>query len=67
MIIRTRVPQFGHRTRKQASGNLQQRVTQQLEQSRRDKQSSCDHWFVRKGTSKAAPRVCTKCGAERNY
>lgn len=63
MIIHA--PQYGGR--KRSSGSIQQRVAQQLEQSRRDRQAGCDHNFVRSSTEKCAARVCTKCGATRSY
>ena len=69
MIINTRCPQIGGRKRQRGrtTGTIQQRVANTIEQSRRDRESACDHWFVRNGTSAAAPRVCTKCGATRSY
>lgn len=59
MIIRTPCPQYGTRGRKprRSTGTLQQRVTQQIEQSRRDQQAACEHWFVQGN--------CTRCGRRK--
>jgi hypothetical protein len=53
MIIRTQVS--SRRTRKTVP--IQQRVAEQLDQQRRERIESCEHWFVR--------GKCTRCGRIR--